>query len=104
MAAPKGHPRWGGRRKGVPNKINAATRERIESEADPIGFLMRIVRGEEIDGQVPTLDQRINAARLLSGKVQPDLRSVDMEIGDKRQRQVEEMSDEELDEILAEAS
>ena len=39
----------GGRRMGTPNKDNAATRERIENEADPIGFLCRIVRGEEIE-------------------------------------------------------
>lgn len=28
--APKGHPKWGGRKKGTPNKVNAAVREIVE--------------------------------------------------------------------------
>lgn len=64
--------KYGGRKKGTPNKATAAVRERIEIEADPVGFMTRIVNGEEIDGEVPTLDQRAHAARWLGAKVAPD--------------------------------
>jgi hypothetical protein len=37
MAAPKGHPRWGGRQRGTPNKVTAAAREAIELAFDNIG-------------------------------------------------------------------
>ena len=46
---PKGLAKTGGRKRGVANKVTAATRERIEREADPIGLLARIVRGEAIE-------------------------------------------------------
>ena len=99
MPAPKGHPRWGGRRKGTPNKINAATRDWIEIEADPIGFLCRITRGQDLDGATPTLDQRMNAAKILAGKVLPDLRSVEMEHTTSHV-DITELTDEELVELV----
>lgn len=39
-----------GRKKGAPNKgkANTATRERIEREADPIGFLVDMVKGKRL--------------------------------------------------------
>ena len=37
MAAPKGHPRWGGRQAGTPNKLTATAREAIEKAFDGIG-------------------------------------------------------------------
>lgn len=40
MPRPRGLPKTGGRKKGTPNRASAVTRERIESEADPIGFLV----------------------------------------------------------------
>jgi|AACY02.3.fsa_nt_gi hypothetical protein len=67
--------KYGGRKKGTPNKATAAVRERIEAEADPIGFMTRIVNGEEIDGERPTLDQRAHAARWLGAKVAPDAKA-----------------------------
>ena len=84
--AGKGSPRGvrqGGRRKGTPNKASAATRERIERDADPIGFLCRVANGEEIEAAPtkdaeevvkvrPTLDQRLTAAQTLARKIQPD--------------------------------
>ena len=66
----------GGRKAGVPNKANAAARERIEHEADPIGFLTSIQLGEEIQTgdarERPTLDQRISASMFLARKLLPD--------------------------------
>ena len=66
----------GGRTTGVPNKVTAATRDRIESEADPIGFLIAIQNGEAIEGidTHPTLEQRMSAAVNLARKVAPDAR------------------------------
>jgi hypothetical protein len=64
----------GGRVTGTPNKITAATRERIESEADPIGFLIAIQQGMAVSGidMPPTLEQRISAAVNLARRVAPD--------------------------------
>jgi hypothetical protein len=98
MAAPKCHPRWGGRKKGTPNRINAAARDRIEKEADPVGFLCLIIRGHEIDGSKPTLDQRLNAAKVLAGKVLPDLRAVEIE-HTVSQKDIIDLTDEELLEL-----
>ena len=103
MPRPKGTPKTGGRQKGTPNRVNAASRERIEQEADPIGFLIRIVRGESLDDERPSLDQRMNAARLLAGKVLPDLRGVEMQIDDQREKLVSEMTDGEIEAMLAAA-
>jgi len=83
---PKGLAKTGGRKPGTPNKATAATRARIETEADPIGFLTRIQQGEVIkagaikEGSeavdvVPTLDQRMAAAFKLADKMVPNARS-----------------------------
>ena len=77
--------------------MNAASRDRIEQEADPIGFLSRIVRGEALEDEKPSLDQRMNAARLLAGKVLPDLRGVEMQLDDHREKPVSEMTDAEIE-------
>ena len=85
---PKGRPKTGGRAKGTANKISVATRERIEKEADPIGFLIYVVQGrlmksapmkdysETVD-VYPTLDQRISAAQALARKIVPDMKAVE---------------------------
>ena len=103
MPRPKGTPKTGGRQKGTPNRVNAASRDRIEQEADPIGFLIRIVRGEALEDEKPSLDQRMNAARLLAGKVLPDLRGIEMQLDDQREKSVSEMTDAEIEAMLATA-
>lgn len=80
----------GGRLPGTPNKATAATRARIENEADPIGFLTRIQNGEGIEAVraedknqpgaepllvYPTLDQRMAAAKTLADKLVPNPKS-----------------------------
>jgi hypothetical protein len=83
--------RIGGRQKGTPNKTSAATRERIEREADPIGFLIAIQNGEpfkvdpaekgdEAAKVFPSLDQRITAATTLAKKVMPDMKAVEHDV------------------------
>lgn len=83
----------GGRKKGTPNAVNMRTREEISRQFDPLGFLGRVVLGEEIDGQRPTIDQRIAAATRLAGKVAPDLKAVDISLA--------HMSDDELLNIIS---
>ena len=103
MPRPNGTPKTGGRQKGTPNRVNAASRDRIEQEADPIGFLIRIVRGEALEDEKPSLDQRMNAARLLAGKVLPDLRGIEMQLDDHREKPVSEMTDAEIEAMLVAA-
>ena len=85
---PKGYPKSGGRAKGTPNKDRAATVERIMREADPIGFLAKVTRGDRMEAApepgakkrswwYPTGDQRISAAQTLAKKVLPDLKAIE---------------------------
>ena len=85
---PPGQPRTGGRKPGTPNKDRAATIERIMREADPIGFLCKVVRGDRMtDGPepgsrkrswwYPSGDQRITAAQTLAKKCLPDMKAVE---------------------------
>ncbi len=84
----KGRAKTGGRVRGAPNKITATTRERIEKEADPIGFLVNIVNGEPIEVAnpadssstvtvYPSYEQRQDAAKTLARKVLPDMKAVE---------------------------
>ena len=80
-----------GRRKGTPNRTRAATLEQINLYSDPIGFLQRVCRGLLIECRDPdnndpkaailtrpSMEQRINAATILSKKVLPDTRAVEL--------------------------
>lgn len=69
-----------GRPKGA-NGLTKAARERIATDCDPIGFLASVMNGEpqtytgdddKPQTHVPTMDQRLSAARTLSGKLVPD--------------------------------
>ncbi len=84
---PKGQPKSGGRQKGTANKVSATTRERIEKEADPIGFLVNVVNGEPIEVADPTdpsatttvypsFEQRQDAGKTLARKVLPDMKAL----------------------------
>ena len=83
----KGGAKTGGRAKGAPNKVSAATRERIEEETDPIGFLVDVVNGEPIEVADPTdpsatttvypsYEQRQDAGKTLARKVLPDMKAL----------------------------
>ena len=71
---------------------NLLTRRRIELEADPVGFLIGIVKGNRFlvspipDAKrrtyvYPTLEERLKAARYLASKILPDLKSLEMDLG-----------------------
>ena len=77
-----------GRAKGTPNKDRSATIERIQREADPLGFLCKVCRGDRMAAAsepgakkktwwVPTGDQRLTAAQTLAKKVLPDIKSIE---------------------------
>jgi hypothetical protein len=74
-----------GRKPGIPNENTLAVKERIERDADPIGFLCKIVNGEAIeqcrDGETviewPNVDHRMAAANVLAKKVAPDCKAVE---------------------------
>ncbi|WP_227269808.1 hypothetical protein [Roseobacter weihaiensis] len=65
------------------------TRERIEREADPIGFLAAIVRGEPVavrdyEGRLlstehPKMEHRVVAARELARKIAPDMKAIEVD-------------------------
>ena len=85
---------WGkvpgsGRQRGVPNRTRAQTLERIECEADPIGFLILVARGLQFEAATeaggtkkekmfPSHDQRLDAAKVLARKVLPDTKAVEL--------------------------
>ncbi len=90
---PVGHPKSGGRKPGVPNRKNAITRDYIIKNGCPLNILCQIAQGKKIQaadtesaskrvGIYPTVDQRLNAARILAAKVAPDLKSIDLAAGD----------------------
>ena len=96
MAAPKGHPKWGGRRAGTPNKVNLDVRSRIEAEADPVGFLIKVVKGSKIRGENPSMAQRIRAAERLLAKVVPDLKAVELSIEAEIETSIDQTAREKL--------
>ncbi len=87
---PKGTPKSGGRKPGVPNRKNAISRDFIIKKGAPIETLCKIAKGEKIqaaadsaraskrEGIYPTIDQRLTAARILASKIVPDMKSVDL--------------------------
>jgi hypothetical protein len=86
VGRPKGGKKFGGRAKGTPNRNTLAVRERIAKEGDPIGFLISVLKGKTITAgtakfkvtETPTVDQRSNAARILVGKIVPDLKAIEV--------------------------
>ena len=86
---PKGYPRSGGRAKGTPNKSSQLGRDFIIRKGAPIETLCKIAKGEKIQaadsesaskriGIYPSIDQRLQAARILAAKVVPDQKAVEV--------------------------
>lgn len=70
---PKGLPKTGGRRPGVPNKLTQDQRLRIAKTADPIGFLTKVVKGK-VRGMEVTPEMRVAAAVKLLERIIPPAR------------------------------
>jgi hypothetical protein len=70
-----------GRPKGAVAKLTAATVARPKSTGElPHEFLLRVVRGESIDEQVLTLEQRIAAAVSVAPYFAPKLAAIELRI------------------------
>lgn len=82
--------RRGGRKKGVPNKMNIAARLRIETELDPIGLQMKWLKdgalkvGKGAAKKTLELTPEIAAKMLgdLTKKVAPDQKAVEHSVGE----------------------
>ena len=96
----------GGARAGAGRPVGAAT-QRTREIADkaaasgllPHEFLLAVVRGEAIDGAVPTFADRLEAAKAAALYFAPKLSSVDMKT--RMVTSAAEMSDTELYAIIA---
>lgn len=81
---PKGYPRTGGRQKGTPNKLTADLKEQILARGKPVELLCNVARGLRVrtgpqagpatKWVYPELSERLAAAKILIGKVIPDLK------------------------------
>ena len=70
-----------GRPKGAVAKLTATAVARAKSTGElPHEFLLRVVRGESIDDQVPTLEQRIAAAVSVAPYFAPKLAAIEQRI------------------------
>lgn len=70
------------------NSMHASLRERILTQADPIGFLTKVVKGEPVEhvnaetGEVvkeyASLSMRADIALKLTGKILPDMKALEL--------------------------
>ena len=85
---PKGYPKSGGRARGTPNRSSQVDRNFIVRAGAPIDFLCKVVKGTGFSVAAqpgdtvrakayPTMDQRLAAARILAGKIVPDLKAIE---------------------------
>ena len=85
---PPGLPKTGGRKPGVPNRTTVETRSYIQQRADPVEFLCRVALGLQVEAAAepgsrektlvrPTLEQRVDAAKVLARKILPDMKAVE---------------------------
>lgn len=71
MAAPKGHPKWGGRKKGQPNKHTLGMQERFEAAGkDPVKVMIDL-----LDSLDETM--RFQAAKELIQYVHPKRKAIE---------------------------
>jgi hypothetical protein len=74
MAPPKGTPKSGGRKKGIPNKANAARTRAIEASGlTPLDFMIQCMRRSDLPE-----DFRLDAAKAAAPYVHPKLTSVEL--------------------------
>lgn len=59
MAAPKGHPRYGGRQKGTPNKITAEAREIAQGIINRPAYRAKLVQQADNGRLNPTVESML---------------------------------------------
>ena len=73
MARPKGQPKLGGRKKGVPNKVTATWRQEIAASGlTPLEYMLSMLRDEE---QKP--EMRFEAAKAAAPYLHPKLATIE---------------------------
>jgi hypothetical protein len=87
-----------GRKTGSLNKISQRAREEAEKTGElPHEFLLRVSRGESIDGHEPGFSERIDAAKAAAPYFAPRLSTTAIDASiTNRNKTAEEMTDAEL--------
>lgn len=86
-----------GRKLGGVNKMSKKAREEAAMTGElPHEYLLRISRGEEIDGYKPTFTERMDAAKAAAPYFAPRLSTTDVNARVRGELSVAEMTDEEL--------
>ena len=76
-----GYREGSGRPKGAIGKMSAMAVLQAKATGElPHEFLLRIVRGRPIDGQVPTLEQRMSAAIAAAPYFSPKLAAIEQRV------------------------
>lgn len=84
MAAPKGHPKWGGRKKGTPNKVKSGLSEKLEASGkDPFQTLMDLLDHSEAG-------IRLSAAKELAQYLEPKRKAIEMKMDGEVQHELSE--------------
>lgn len=94
-----------GRKPGSVNLMSAKAREEAAKTGElPHEFMLRVMRGEEIDGHTPEFKDRMDAAKAAAPYFAPRLAStnIDATLSGQR-RSMHDYSEEELWEILLSA-
>ena len=95
----KGTPKTGGRKAGTRNKKTAELIKAVEdSGITPLDYMLSILRDEEKPESV-----RLQAAKDSAPYVHQRLQAIALDTGDFKKRPVDQLSDKELEEVIAAA-
>jgi hypothetical protein len=90
MAAPKGHPRYGGRQKGVRNRLTQRRQAEIAASGlDPVQYLLSVMRDETAPP-----DRRDRAATAVAPFTNPRLAVIDANVKHEHEVKVTLSADE----------
>ena len=93
----KGTPKTGGRKAGTRNKRTAAQIKAVEeSGITPLDYMLSILRDKKNSESV-----RLQAAKDAAPYVHQRLQAIALDTGDTSKRPAEQLSDKELEEIIA---
>lgn len=95
-----------GRKLGSLNKVSKRAREEAAATGElPHEFLLRIARGESIDGHAPAFNERIDAAKAAAPYFAPRLATTSIDANVRSEnRSAAELTDGELMAIAARAN
>ena len=89
-----------GRKPGGVNRLTAESVARAKETGElPLDFLLRVMRGESIGKEAPSLAQRIDAAKAAAPYTAPRLSAIELERSNGQTASIHSLSDEELMEL-----